>query len=144
MTQRERAVLGVLLVAGLSLAACSASPPTTASPLATQEVRSGASLRVTNAGARSIEGLTVIFPDERVAFGDVAVGSTTTYRGVSKGVFRYAAYEYRVGASTVSQPVIDWVGEEPMPGQAFTYALEAVEGPPRGVNIRLLSTTRDQ
>lgn len=144
MTQSARAVLGVLLVAGLSIAACSASPPTTASPLADQEVRSGASLRVTNAGSHRIEGLIVVFPDERVAFGDLAVGGTTTYRGVRKGVFRYAAYEYRVGASTVSQPVTDWVGEVPMPGQAFTYALEAFEGPPRGVNIRLLSSTRDQ
>ena len=147
MTRRGRAVLGALLFAGASHAACSASPPTTASPVAipsAQPAPSFQTLRISNAGARSLEGLVVVFPDERVAFGDLAAGGTTPYRAFSKGVFRYAAYEHRVGATTISQPVTDWVGELPMPGQAFTYSIEAVDGPPRGLNIKLVSTTRDQ
>ena len=86
----------------------------------------------------------MIFPDERLAFGDVAAGATTTYQAFSKGVFRYAAYEQRVGTTTINQPVLDWVGEVPMSGEAFTYSIEAFEGLPWGMNIRLVSTTRDR
>jgi hypothetical protein len=39
-------------------------------------------------------------------------------------VYRYAAYRFQVDGQEVTQPVIDWVGEEPVPGQAFTYVLD--------------------
>jgi hypothetical protein len=148
MTRSERA-LGILLFASVSLVACSASGPTAASPVAGPGSELAAALqtlRVSNAGSRSIEGLVVMFPEERVEFGDLAAGVTTTYRPFSKGVFRYAAYQHRIEGSMVTQPVIDWVGERPMPGQAFTYVVEVVEDSTRRANIqiRLVSTTRDQ
>lgn len=144
MTRSQRAALGVLLVANASLAGCSATVPTAASPVSTQPAGSLQTLRVTNTGSRGIDGLIVIFPDKRVGFGDLAAGDTTTYHAVGRGVFRYAAYEHRVGASTVTQPVIDWVGEMPMPGQAFTYSIEAFENAAGGVTISLVSTARDR
>lgn len=104
----------------------------------------GPTLRVINVGPHNLEGLVVAFPSERVAFGDVAPGSTTPYRLFRNGVFRYAAYEFRADGRVQRQPVIDWVGEEPMEGQAFTYSVELVEeGPPSGLSIRLVAVQRD-
>lgn len=140
MTRSLRSTLSVLLL-GLPLVGCSTSVPTAASPLSATQLPT---LRVTNSGLRSIEGLVVVFPDERVVFGDVAPGATTTYQAVSKGVYRYAAYEHLVGARTVNQPTIDWVGEVPMPGEAFTYSILAFEDPLVGKTIALVATTRDR
>lgn len=147
MSRTARVVFSITLVASMSLVACSASVPTSASPVATPGAQSTSTLqalRVRNIGTTDIVGLVVIFPDERVAFGDVPAGGATDHYKFGKGVFRYAAYEHRVGAATISQPVVDWVGEQPMPGQAFTYSIEAVEGLPRGMSIRLVAATRDQ
>jgi len=74
-------------------------------------------------GSAPIRNLTVLFPEEQVHFGDVAVGATSTYVDVQHGVYRYAAYRLEVDGTLVTQPVIDWVGEEPMEGQSFTYSL---------------------
>jgi hypothetical protein len=130
------ALLGV--VGALGVIACSGSPT------AASAVSRGPVLRLTNVGARDIQGLSVLFPDERVEFGDVPAGSTSTYRTVNKGVYQYAAYEFRVDAQQRRQPVIDWVGERPMSGQAFTYAIEMVDDQPGGVAIRLVSTNLDR
>ena len=103
----------------------------------------GAQLRIINVGSRELEGLVVLFPNQRVEFGDLAVGLVTSYRAASNGVFRYAAYEFRVAGRVQHQPVVDWVGEEPMEGRAFTYSLELVDTPSLGRTIRLVSTGRD-
>ena len=95
-----------------------------------------------NVGLRDIEGLVVLFPNERVEFGDVAAGTTTQYLISSVGVYGYAAYEFLVGGVVKHQPVIDWVGEKPMDGEAFTYSIVLLEGP-SGPSIRLAGTTRD-
>ena len=130
------------MLAGAVVCGCAGSSPTPPSPTTTSPVTP--TLRLVNSGSLSLSGLVVIFPDERVEFGEVAAGSTTTYRSFRRGVYRYAAYQTRLGDRIVNQPVIDWVGEEPMNGDAFTYTIEAAEGPPWGVNIRLVSTTRDR
>jgi hypothetical protein len=130
------------MIAGALACGCAGSSPTSASPSPT--ATGTPRLRLVNSGSVSLSALVVIFPDERVEFGDVAAGATTTYRSFSRGVYRYAAYQARLGDRIVSQPVIDWVGEKPMNGDAFTYTIEAAEGPPWGVNIRLVATTRDR
>jgi hypothetical protein len=68
--------------------------------------------------------LTVIFPDERIGFGDVPPGATTSYRDAERGVYAYAAYSLEIDGAVVTQPVIDWVGEVPLEGASFTYTLE--------------------
>jgi hypothetical protein len=98
---------------------------------------------VINVGSRDVQGLVVLFPNQRVEFGDLAAGVATQYRTVSDGVFRYAAYEFRVGGRVQRQPVIDWVGEEPMEGRAFSYSIELLDTPPLAPAIRLVSTRRD-
>jgi hypothetical protein len=130
------------ILTGMVASGCAGSSPQPASP--TPHGNAAPSLRLVNSGSLSLSGLVVIFPDERVQFGEVAAGTTTTYRSFSRGVYRYAAYQARLGDRIVTQPVIDWVGEEPMRGEAFTYTIEASEGPPFGVHIRLVSATRDR
>jgi hypothetical protein len=89
--------------------------------------------------------LTVVFPDfVRVPFGDVAVGMTTEYEPVRDGVYRYAAYRLEINGEIVSQPVIDWVGEQPMEGQDFTYTIEVDTTRPRYQWVRLTRVTRDE
>lgn len=86
-------------------------------------------LRITNAGAEDFHDLIVLFPGEtpagtaRIEFGKVAVGETTAYHLVPHGVYRYAAYEYTLDGETAHQPVMDWVGEQPLAGTRFTYQI---------------------
>jgi hypothetical protein len=101
-------------------------------------------LRITNSGSNSAKTLTVAFPGSRIPFGDVAAGTTTTYQPAPKGVFRYAAYWLEIDGAIVSQPVIDWVGEHPMEGSAFTYAIDVDSTRPRYQWVRLISVTRDE
>jgi hypothetical protein len=101
-------------------------------------------LRITNGGAVTIENLTILFPDDRVEFGDVAPGQTTDYEDVPNGVYSYAAYELEIGGQMVTQPVIDWVGEEPLDGMAFTYTLEIDPGRPLLQSVQLVEVTTDE
>jgi hypothetical protein len=104
----------------------------------------GSTLRVTNVGSTDVHDLVVLFPEERMAFDNVPAGATTPYRESSRGVFRYAAYQFRVGDLVYTQPVIDWVGEQPMAGKAFTYSIELFDSPPSRPQIRLVTTTQDR
>lgn len=105
------------------------------------EPSAGQQLRIANVGTRPIQGLVVLFPEDRIEFGDVAAGQTTAYRHV-RGVYAYAAYEYRLGGVVQHQPVIDWVGEKPVDGTRFTYSLELIDTP-FGTRINLARTERD-
>ena len=112
------------------------SPP----PAAPQQL-----LRIVNSGPADAGELTVVFPNAvRVAYGDVAAGATTEHRPVPQGVYRYAAYRLRVDGEFIDQPVIDWVGERPMDGRAFTYTIDVDPSRPRNQTVRLLQVTRDE
>lgn len=123
----------------LMLAACSSACGSDAGPSGMP-----AQLRVMNVGSRDLQGLVVLFPDQRIEFGNLPAGVTSQYRLAPKGVFEYAAYEFLAGGQIQHQPVIDWVGEEPMEGRAFTYSLQLEETPSAGLRIRLVGTRRDQ
>jgi hypothetical protein len=86
--------------------------------------------------------LIVRFPEVEALFGDVPAGVTTHYVPIPYGVFSYAAYRLEVNGQMISQPVIDWVGEQPMDGRAFTYTIEVDVSQSRPV--RLMSVTRDE
>lgn len=102
-------------------------------------------LRIVNQSAIPLQNLIVIFPEERIEFGDVPAGETTAYRPAPRGVYPYAAYHVELNGQAYDQPVIDWVGESPMPGEAFTYVLDA--DPSRweaeGWVIRLVEVVED-
>ena len=105
----------------------------------------GQRLRLTNVGPMAARNLTVVFPDfVHVPFGDVAAGTTTEYEPVRDGVYRYAAYRLEINGEIVSQPVIDWVGEQPMEGRDFTYAIDVDATQPRYQWVRLISVMRDE
>lgn len=101
-------------------------------------------LRITNNGTAAIKNLTVLFPQDQVQFGDIPVDATTEYQDVPNGVYRYASYRLEVHGQPITVPVIDWVGEEPMEGSAFTYTL-AVD-PDRSLLgiVRLIDVTQDE
>ena len=103
-----------------------------------------ATLRVVNQGPHAIQGLALLFPQERVAFGDVAAGQTTPDRPVTRGVYRYAAFAYQVNGTERVQPVIDWVGESPMAGQAFTYTIAVADTSTSNLPVTIVSVVRDK
>jgi hypothetical protein len=103
-------------------------------------------LRISNQSSFTIHDLYVRFPDERVEFRDVLPGVTTDYQVVSLGVYRYAAYDVVVDGQEYQQPVVDWMGESPMNGNAFTYILDVdpARWKTEGQVIRLVEVKKDQ
>ena len=103
-------------------------------------------LRITNQSALTLHDLVVRFPDERIEFGDVPGGTTTEYRDVPQGVYRYAAYDVEVNGQKYQQPVVDWMGETPMQGEVFTYLIEAdpSQWQTQGQVIQLVQVSTDQ
>ena len=112
-----------------------------ASPL---DPSSGPQLRIVNAGPVSLHQLSALFPSDQIAFGDVHPGSTSAYRTVPSGVYRYAAWRFERDGAPVVQPVIDWVGESPMEGEAFTYTLSVRTFDDGVARIVLTNVTRDR
>lgn len=90
----------------------------------TRVPKTAARLRIHNSGAKPLKGLTVIFPDERIQYGDVPAGATTEDKEFARGVFGYAAYSFDLDGRSFTQPVVDWVGEKPLVGKAFTYDID--------------------
>jgi hypothetical protein len=80
-------------------------------------------LRINNQGPLPIRGLEVIFPDERLSFGDVPVGATTEYQRVLVGVFRFAIIRHQHGKRLTGNSVTDFVGETPLGLGAYTYEI---------------------
>lgn len=137
----------LILVVLLGTAACATPPLATPSPtpLATTELR----LRVENVGETIIQDLIVSFPGAsptmaiRTPFGNIASNQTTAYQPIPTGVYRYAAYEYTLDGATVLQPVMDWVGEEPLAGTHFTYQIALDETQVKGKQISLIAVLTD-
>lgn len=125
-------ILLTLLLASLaSLAACASTPQ-------------GQRLRIVNNSPNDIANLRVLFPEQEVAFGNVAANAATEYKVFSKGVYGYAAYRYDINGETITQPVIGWVGEAPMPGSAFTYTITYNPAALPIQRIQLVTVNRDQ
>ena len=109
---------GPYWIASLEVGPVTAAQDPTTTPVTTQK------LRITNQSTFLIQNLIVRFPEDKINFGDVLPGETTDYRDVPLGVYRYAAYDFEVDGQKYQQPVVDWVGESPMNGEAFTYILD--------------------
>ena len=103
-------------------------------------------LRITNQSTFTLHNLVVRFPDERIEFGDVPGGTTTEYREISQGVYRYAAYDVEVNGQKYQQSVVDWIGETPMQGESFTYIIEVdpTRWQTEGQVIQLVQVSMDQ
>jgi hypothetical protein len=81
---------------------------------------------------------------DQIEFGDIRPGLTTAYQPVPNGVYRYAAYRLEINGQMVAQPVIDWVGEQPMDGSAFTYTIAVDAGRPAFQIVQLIAVTKDE
>jgi hypothetical protein len=101
-------------------------------------------LRIVNTSGTRFSQLSALFPQDQVSFGDVGPGATTDYRSTSGGVYRYAAWQYQRGGAQVVEPVIDWVGESPMEGRAFTYTINVRTFEDGIARIVLTNVTRDR
>ncbi len=143
------AAIPVVVVSDTPAPSATVPPATpTAAPTELPEVSptpaaSGQRLRLTNSGSADIFKLVVLFPDGRVTFGDLAAGQTSEYQDVPGGVYGYAAYEHELKGETIMQPVIDWVGESPMDGSAFTYTIQLIVTAEGYDFIELVDVTRD-
>ena len=103
-------------------------------------------LRIINQSDIPLHNLVVVFPDERIEFGNVPGGTTMEYRDVPQGVYRYAAYEVEVKGQSYEQPVVDWIGETPMQGENFTYIIDVdpARWQTEGQVILLVKVSTDQ
>lgn len=138
-----------LCVADIILAGCTASPVNTAQPPQPRDVKrsplpaiKSPQLRLINQGSTAFKQLTVLFPQDRIAFGDIPAHATTAYKPVPHGVFGYAAYSLVVNGKKIIVRVIDWVGEKPMRGNAFTYTIKFVPNQRR--IVELVKVTKDK
>ncbi len=100
-------------------------------------------LRLINNSAFPIKNLIVIFPEERIAFGDITAGGMTEFKSFRAGVFGYAAYSFDIDGVQVTQPVTDWMGEQPLQGSAFTYVIEFDPGQLVPKKIRLVEVIKE-
>ncbi len=134
-----------LLILALVLIGSACAQSTSSSPESNQSQQ----LRLTNVGDEDIQGLIVLFPGSTPAqaarsdFGDVPAGQTTNFQAISTGVYRYAAYEYTLDGETVYQPVIDWVGEQPLEGVRITYELLLDIARVQGDQMQLINVVND-
>ena len=124
-----------------ALALCSCAQPGIAPPVS--EPSSAASrIRVVNDSTEELRDLHVLFPREDVPVGDVAPGSASDYVEVPQGVDNYSAFRFHRGGASVVQPVIDFVGETPLPIDDYTYLLGV--DPDREDHLELLTVFRSR
>ena len=163
---KKTLIFSAMIMVIVILSACQSSVATTETPSTVQVTPSSTSvptitatpagalsnisplqkLRIFNQSDIALHNLVVRFPDERIEFGDVPGGTTTEYRDVPQSVYRYAAYDVEVNGQKYQQPVVDWMGETPMQGEAFTYLIEAdpSQWQTQGQVIQLVQVSTDQ
>jgi hypothetical protein len=124
-----------------ALAVCSCAQPGIAPPV--DEPSSTVSrIRVVNDSTEGLRDLDLMFPQEAVAIGDVAAGAASDYVEVARGVYNYSAFRFLRGGESVVQPVIDFVGERPLPIDDYTYLLGV--DPDREEQLELLTVFRSR
>ena len=122
-----------------ALALCSCAQPGIAPPVS-EPTSSTSRIRVVNESTDALRDLHLLFPREDVAVGDVAAGAASDYVEVTHGVYNYSAFRFLRGGEYVVQPVIDFVGETPLPIDDYTYVLGV--DPDRGDRLALLTVLR--
>ncbi len=93
-----------------------------------------------NDSNEGLQDLHLLFPEEEVTVGDVAAGAASGYVEVRHGVYNYSAFRSTRGGESVVQPVIDFVGETPLPIDDYTYVLGVDSD--RGDQLELLTVLR--
>ena len=145
-------MISALILAACQPAATAATPIPTTAPSAepTQPAAPTpagppvARLRIQHNGGAAVEKLVVIFPEGRVEFGPIQPGETTEYKEVPGGVYAYAAYETTIDGKLYQQPVIDWVGEQPVEGKSFTWLIDVEPNRGQMEVVQLVKATVDE
>ena len=83
-------------------------------------------IRVLNASSRTMEGVTVAFPDDEVVYGTLAPGAASGYRAVERA-YRYAYVRTTVDGDTMVLQPIDYVGETLLEPGRYTYRLDLAD-----------------
>lgn len=84
-----------LVVATLSGAACLLQACTQNDPRS--------ELRILNSSSYDVEDLVVIFPEQEIAFGNVAAGGASRYEEVQGGVYRCGAFRFEIDGERLGQ-----------------------------------------
>lgn len=99
-------------------------------------------LRVHNESSVPLRQFSVCFPQEEIRFGDIGPGEISSYRRVPNGVGRDAAFRFSMDGNLTTQAVEDFVGWEPIKGEAFTYRVRLGTAPrPR---VTIIEVIRDR
>ena len=140
MNLRQAMRASAAMVAALAL--CSCAQPGSAPPVG-EPSNSASRIRVVNDSTEELRDLRLVFPQEEVAIGAVAPGAASGYVEVAQGVYNYSAFRYLRGGESVVQPVIDFVGEIPLPIDDYTYLLGVdPDGGPAGAPHRASVSSR--
>jgi hypothetical protein len=99
-------------------------------------------LRVHNESSVPLRQFSVCFPQEEIKFGDIAPGEISSYRRVPNGVGRWAAFRFSMNGNLTTQAVEDFVGWEPIKGEAFTYRVQLDTA--RRPLVRIIDVIRDR
>lgn len=149
MNPRHGVRVALAVLVAMLLSACAqpdagtrAGGPTSASPSATagESAQTVSRIRVVNDSMTDLKGLVLWFPEDEVLIGDVAAGATSGYVKVPNGVYNYSAFRQTREDEEIIQPVIDFVGERPLPRDDYTYLLGV--DPDSEYPIELLSVLR--
>jgi hypothetical protein len=101
-------------------------------------------LRVHNASRYAIQALTVRFPEDNILIGSLPPNATSDYFRVPHGVYPYAAYHLVYDDQVVDQPVVDFMGETPLDGVAFTYTIDILPSNPYLQVIQLIAVKKEE
>ena len=94
-------------------------------------------IRVLNASSRTMEDVTVGFPDEQVFYGTLAPGAASGYRAVDRA-YRYAYVRTIMDGDTVVLQPIDYVGETLLEPGYYTYRLSLAESDGSWLTLELV------
>jgi hypothetical protein len=128
--------------AALAVLAMGACAQAGGAPSVSEPSSSVSRIRVVNESTQEFRDLDLLFPGEEVAVGDVAAGAASDYVEVPLGVYDYAAFRLVRDGESVVQPVIDFVGEAPLPIDDYTYVVGV--DPDREGQLELLTVLRSR
>ena len=100
-----------LLLLGVLLASCSL-----------MSASDSVEIRVANRSTSRFDRVIVGFSDGQQEYGALSPGATSEYRTVTEA-YRYAYFEVRLDTTLLVIQPIDFVGETPLGGGRYTYAL---------------------
>lgn len=67
--------------------------------------------------------------------GNVAAGECTTYRPARGTLYNYTNVYFRIGSDEFRIQPIDFVGEDPLPGGAWSYSITIFDYASRSANV---------